>query len=100
MMNVIQDVPVQLLQASDLSSLVEPSLPPDPDVNIYLPPLKVVRNVIDKMKNISDYLTITADMAHRLSFMIENDSVKVSTFYQNLQHPQIGGATVIYDSEL
>lgn len=55
-----------------------------------MPPLKLLRNVIDRMKNIHDYFIITANMAGELTLKVETDMVSVATFYTNLDHPQIG----------
>jgi HUS1 checkpoint protein len=57
-----------------------------------MPPLKLLRNVIDRMKNIHDYFIITANMAGELTLKVETDMVSVATFYTNLDHPQIGTA--------
>ncbi len=55
-----------------------------------MPPLKLLRHVIDKMKNVSDYLSIFANMAGELMFKVETDMVTIATMYKNLEHPQIG----------
>lgn len=90
MMTVLQDIPVKLLSASQLAQFQEPHLP-DPEVWILMPPLKLLRNVIDRMKNIHDYFIITANMAGELTLKVETDMVSVATFYTNLDHPQIEG---------
>lgn len=55
-----------------------------------MPPLKLLRNVIDRMKNIHDFFIITANMAGELTLKVETDMVSIATFYTNLEHPQIG----------
>lgn len=66
-----------------------------------MPPLKLLRHVIDKMKNIADILCIEANMvicitflAHvkngELLFKVETETVTIQTKYSNLEHPQIG----------
>ena len=89
-MNIIQDIPIVLLSAQQLSQYIEPHLP-DPEVHIMMPPLKILRNVIDKMKNVSDSLTMEANMAGELTFRVETEMVSIATFYKNLDHPQIEG---------
>jgi len=56
-----------------------------------MPPLKLVRNVVDRLKNISDYLVISANMAGLLKLSVELEMVTIATFYKNLEHPQIEG---------
>jgi HUS1 checkpoint protein len=84
------DVPIRLLSAGQLEQLVEPDVP-DPDVHIVMPPLKLVRNVVERMKNMSDVLTIEANMDGMLMLSIDTELVTVSTFYRNLIHLQIQG---------
>jgi hypothetical protein len=88
-MSILQDVPVNMLSPSQIASFVEPLLP-DPEVYIMMPPLKLLRNVVDRMKNIDDYLTIQANMAGEFTLKVETDMVSVATFYRNLDHPHIG----------
>jgi HUS1 checkpoint protein len=90
LMTIIQDVPIVLLSAQQLAQYIEPHLP-DPEVHIMMPPLKVLRHVIDKMKNVSDHLLIEANMAGELTFRVETEMVSIATFYRNLEHPQIEG---------
>ncbi|KAL6076666.1 DNA damage checkpoint control protein [Balamuthia mandrillaris] len=90
MMSVVQDIPVKLLTAAQLQQFIEPYLP-DPEVYIMLPPLKLMRSVIDRMKNIHDYLIITANMAGDLTLKVETELVSIATFYRQLEHPQIEG---------
>lgn len=55
-----------------------------------MPPLKLLRHVIDKMKNISDFLAIEANMGGKMVFKVETETVTIHTIYLNLEHPQIG----------
>ena len=88
-MAVQQDIPIKLLSASQLAQFNEPHLP-EPEVYIMVPPLKLLRNVVDRMKNIHDYLGISANMGGELTLKVETDMVSIATFYTNLHHPQIG----------
>ncbi|PRP88712.1 checkpoint clamp complex protein [Planoprotostelium fungivorum] len=89
-MSIVQDVPISMLTQVQFSSYIEPHLP-DPDVQIMMPPLKILRNVIDKMKNVGEYLSIWANMAGEIRFKVESDMVTIQTSYRNLDHPQIEG---------
>jgi HUS1 checkpoint protein len=48
---ITQEVPIDIKPAEDIS-LAEPPQLPKPEVNVYLPPLKTVKNVVDKMKSL------------------------------------------------
>jgi HUS1 checkpoint protein len=89
-MSILQDVPVNVLSPAQIASFVEPLLP-DPEVYIMMPPLKLLRNVVDRMKNIDDYLTVQANMAGEFTLKVETDMVSIATFYRNLDHPHIEG---------
>ncbi len=89
-MTITQDVPITLLSAQQFASLTEPHLP-DPKVHVLLPPLRVLRPVVDRMKNISEFLTISANMAGSLALKVDTDLASVATFYSNLEHPTIEG---------
>jgi len=89
-MKIVQDIPVAILTAAQLSQYTEPQLP-DPEVYILVPPLRKLRNVVDRMKNIDNYLIINANMSGELSLKVQTESVSVATFYKNLEHPQIEG---------
>jgi HUS1 checkpoint protein len=90
MMSVLQDIPIKLLSSAQLAQFSEPHLP-DPEVWIMMPPLKLLRSVIDRMKNVYDYLTIMANMGGELTLKVETDMVSIATFYTGLDHPQIEG---------
>jgi len=89
-MAIVQDIPVELMTPAQIERHVEPHLD-DPVVHIMMPTLRNVRNVVDRMKNISDQLTVKANMGGQLSFIVESSLITVETKYKNLDHPQIEG---------
>ena len=52
-----------------------------------MPPIKIMKNVIERMKNLSDYVTIAANYAGEMVFKIEKDVVTVSTHFEGLSYP-------------
>ncbi|TKS87325.1 Checkpoint protein HUS1 [Collichthys lucidus] len=52
---VTHDVPVDVIPRRLWHEFKEPSMP-DFDVSVYLPPLKTMKNVVDRMKNLSNFL--------------------------------------------
>jgi HUS1 checkpoint protein len=87
-MSIVQDVPITLVSASQFAQLNEPQLP-DPKVHIMLPVLKTLRPIIDRMKNISEFLLIHANMRGELSLKVDTEVVSVETIYKNLERPQV-----------
>jgi len=89
---VTQDVPIQPLSPEQMNTFIEPELP-TPDIIIMMPKLKDMKNVIKRMKNLNKNLTIRANMNGELTLMVRTELVSITTFYRNLEHPQIEGGT-------
>jgi len=87
-----QEVPIQPLSADQMNAFIEPILP-DPDIVIMMPPLKAMRNVIERMKDLDSTLTIQANMGGEMTLKVQTDMVSIATFYRNLEHPQLEGRT-------
>ncbi|KAJ5078454.1 checkpoint protein [Anaeramoeba ignava] len=82
-MIVTHDVPVQVLTPQNLEQHPEPTLP-EPEVKIMMPRLEVLQKVIEKMKNLSDFLIIEGDMGGNLKLKVETDVVTAETSFSNL----------------
>ncbi|KAG1934337.1 checkpoint protein HUS1 [Pimephales promelas] len=59
-------------------------------VSIYLPPLKTMRSVVDRMKNLSNYLVMEANMNGEMNLKIETELVSVTTHFKELGNPPWG----------
>ncbi|XP_015325500.1 checkpoint protein HUS1 isoform X2 [Bos taurus] len=57
---VTHDIPVKVIPRKLWKDLQEPTVP-DADVSIYLPVLKTMKSVVEKMKNISNHLRLQTD---------------------------------------
>ncbi|XP_078147560.1 checkpoint protein HUS1 isoform X2 [Centroberyx gerrardi] len=62
---VTHDLPVDVIPRRLWAEFKEPSMP-DFDVSIYLPPLKTMKNVVDRMKNLSNFLVMMMTMDLRM----------------------------------
>jgi HUS1 checkpoint protein len=99
-MSIVQDVPITMVSASQFAQLNEPSLP-EPKVTIMLPVLKTLRPIVDRMKNISEFLLINANMRGELSLKVDTDMVSIETIYKNLEIPQVcppASSSIAYSS--
>ena len=56
-LSLVQDVPIMVQTKKRLLDVQEPPLDP-PKVKIYMPDLKKLKSVLDKMKNFSDQILI------------------------------------------
>ncbi|XP_029954934.1 checkpoint protein HUS1 [Salarias fasciatus] len=86
---VTHTVPVDVIPRRLWHELKEPSMP-DFDVSIYLPPLKTMKNVVDRMKNLSNFLVVKANLNGEMNLKIETDLVSVSTHFRDLGNPPWG----------
>ncbi|XP_010884138.1 checkpoint protein HUS1 isoform X2 [Esox lucius] len=86
---VTHDIPVDVIPRRLWHDFKEPSVP-DFDVSIYLPPLKTMKNVVDRMKNLSNFLVIEANLNGEMNLKIETDLVSVTTHFKDLGNPPWG----------
>ncbi|KAK0168118.1 hypothetical protein PV327_001951 [Microctonus hyperodae] len=80
----VHDVPIRIIHRREWAAYQAPNIP-DFDITIELPPLKHIRNVVEKMKNMSPYLTIVANNDGAFILKIDTDSASVATHYRDLQ---------------
>ncbi|XP_062841775.1 checkpoint protein HUS1 isoform X2 [Trichomycterus rosablanca] len=89
---VTHDIPVDIIPRRLWHDFKEPIMP-DFDVSIYLPPLKTMKSVVDRMKNLSNYLVVEANHSGEMNLKIETDLVSVTTHFKDLGHPPWGDGT-------
>ncbi|KAG8442700.1 hypothetical protein GDO86_011481 [Hymenochirus boettgeri] len=83
---VTHDIPVSVIPRRLWNDFKEPSVP-DFDVSIYLPALKTMKNVVERMKNLSNFIVIEANRNGEINMKIETDLVSVSTHFKDLGNP-------------
>ncbi|XP_033854575.3 checkpoint protein HUS1-like isoform X1 [Acipenser ruthenus] len=86
---VTHDIPVGVIPKKLWNDFKEPSVP-DFDVSIYLPPLKTMKNVVERMKNLSNFLVLEANLNGEMNLKIETDLVSVTTHFKDLGNPSWG----------
>ncbi|BGP49782.1 Checkpoint protein hus1 [Rhodotorula kratochvilovae] len=90
---ITQDVPVLVKKAADIDQLKEPLCPP-PEVLLYLPPLNLLRTVVERLKTISPYITLSANNVGELRLRAESDDAKVETEWRGLRRPTQGAEDI------
>ncbi|XP_055038210.1 checkpoint protein HUS1 [Misgurnus anguillicaudatus] len=86
---VTHDIPVDVIPRRLWHDFREPRMP-DFDVSIYLPPLKTMKSVVDRMKNLSNYLVMEANLKGEMNLKIETELVSVTTHFKELGNPPWG----------
>lgn len=84
--NVVHDISVTVLPKRLWSDYEEPEMP-EFDVSIALPALKLLRNVVDKMKSMSSYVIISANHDGEMKLLIETEIASVCTYFKELANP-------------
>uniref|UniRef100_A0A8D0EJQ6 Checkpoint protein n=1 Tax=Strix occidentalis caurina TaxID=311401 RepID=A0A8D0EJQ6_STROC len=83
---VTHDIPVGVIPRRLWNDFREPSVP-DFDVSIYLPVLKTMKSVVERMKNLSNSIVIEANLNGEMNLKIETDLVSVTTHFKDLGNP-------------
>ncbi|KAM4029389.1 checkpoint protein HUS1 isoform 1-T1 [Anomaloglossus baeobatrachus] len=83
---VTHDIPVSVIPRRLWNDFKEPTVP-DFDVSIYLPAIKMMKNVVERMKNLSNFIVIEANRNGEINLKIETDLVSVSTHFKDLGNP-------------
>ncbi|XP_074653018.1 checkpoint protein HUS1-like [Tubulanus polymorphus] len=86
---VTHDVPVHVIPKRLWAEYDEPAMP-EFDVSIYMPSLKVLRNVVDRMKTMSNFIIISANRSGEFIVKVETDSVTIATHFRDLKNPVFG----------
>lgn len=80
----VHDVPVRLVPRKEWQEHKMPDVP-EFDISLEIPNLKCLRYIVDRMKNMSSQLIITANKCGTLILKIEVDYATVSTHFKGLQ---------------
>ncbi|XP_069715809.1 checkpoint protein HUS1 isoform X1 [Phaenicophaeus curvirostris] len=83
---VTHDIPVAVIPRRLWNDFREPSVP-DFDVSIYLPALKTMKSVVERMKNLSNSIVIEANLSGEMNLKIETALVCVTTHFKDLGNP-------------
>ncbi|XP_005108484.1 checkpoint protein HUS1 [Aplysia californica] len=83
---VVHDVPVTVVARKHWPDFAEPVMPKF-DVSIALPQLRLLKSVVDKMKNLSNYVALSANCNGEMKLSVETDMVAVNTHFQGLHNP-------------
>ncbi|XP_061441791.1 checkpoint protein HUS1 isoform X2 [Rhineura floridana] len=83
---VTHDIPVGVIPRKLWNDFREPRVP-DFDVSIYLPVLKTMKSVVERMKNLSNSIVIEANLNGEMNLKIETDLVCVTTHFKELGNP-------------
>ena len=82
--DIVHDIPIQILKASEIIHYLPPTDIPPPTVALKLSRCKVMKNIIDRMKNFSKSVELVAYQTGRIIFRV-NSSCLINTYINGLQ---------------
>ncbi|OAL19957.1 hypothetical protein AYO22_09484 [Fonsecaea multimorphosa] len=96
---ITQDIPVKVLAMAVVESLHQPRTP-EPDVNIFLPPLAQVKTISERFTRLaiattkgssaaSPRLELSANMHGSLKISVKTDALNITSRWTGLAHPQL-----------
>nr|CAG4648466.1 EOG090X0TJE [Moina brachiata]SVE93436.1 EOG090X0TJE [Moina brachiata] len=80
---IVHDVPVLLIPRRLWSEYVEPE-PVDPDISTHLPHLRLLKSIVERMKNLANMATITITVQGSMTITVETDMVSVTSHFEDL----------------
>jgi len=90
---VVHDIPVTVVPRRHWDDYQEPPTT-DFDVSVVMPPLKTVKNVVERMRTIGLSMIWSASKTGALTLRAENDTVQVATHFKDLVSPTPGRANM------
>lgn len=88
----VHDVPVLLIPRKEWPEHKMPDIP-EFDISLEVPQMRYLRHIVDRMKNMSSQLTVTANKCGTLIIKIDVDYATVSTHFKGLQVWESGEET-------
>eukprot|EP00050_Salpingoeca_kvevrii_P022663 m.130295 g.130295 ORF g.130295 m.130295 type:complete len:407 (-) comp9781_c0_seq5:175-1395(-) len=85
---ISHDLPIQVCSHEEIERTRPPILPV-PDVNVYLPDPALLKNIVDKMRSMSNKLIVSANNSGELSLQIDSTMVTVTTSFNHLENPPV-----------
>jgi len=85
---VTHDVPITLIPLSHWKEYEEPTMP-EFDVSIYLPPLRILRTVVERIKNLDNHVTVSASWEGNMTLRVNSELVNTTTYFNDLDVPQL-----------
>ncbi|KAF5272405.1 hypothetical protein FQA39_LY07873 [Lamprigera yunnana] len=80
---VVHDIPVEVILRQNWDEYAEPIFN-NFHVSIEMPNLRTIKNIVERMKNMSNLLTVSATKNGRLTLQIKTNVVRVSAYFSNL----------------
>ncbi|ORZ13944.1 checkpoint protein Hus1/Mec3 [Absidia repens] len=86
-----QELEVERLPSERIRHIWEPPVLDNPHAYIVFPGLQTIKPLVDRMKSLSKYMTIAANMNGQLKLSVDTDAVQVESAFSGLDNPRLEG---------
>nr|CAG4647633.1 EOG090X0TJE [Megafenestra aurita]SVE92833.1 EOG090X0TJE [Megafenestra aurita] len=80
---VVHDIPVNLVPKRLWNDYAEPEVM-DPDLSVFMPQLRLMKSIVERMKNLANMATLHITSEGALILTVETDTVSVSSHFDGL----------------
>nr|SVE84689.1 EOG090X0TJE [Daphnia pulex] len=80
---VVHDIPVNLVPRRLWNDYVEPEVV-DPDISVHMPQLRLMKSIIERMKNLANMATLHVTSEGLLTLTVETEAVSVTSHFDHL----------------
>lgn len=86
--SVTHDIPVGVVPQRVWPEYQEPTMLAH-DVSICLPPIRLLKSVVERLKNMDSCFVLAANCKGALTLQVETDVVSVTTHFKDLENPVV-----------
>eukprot|EP00127_Corallochytrium_limacisporum_P001326 Clim_evm16s51 gene=Clim_evmTU16s51 len=86
---LIQDIPIMRIDPTDTPEYDIPSNFPDPQVSIYMPDIRRLRTILERLRAMSNQITLRANHIGELFLEVNTDAVNISVLFSNVKYTKI-----------
>ncbi|XP_008834895.1 checkpoint protein HUS1B [Nannospalax galili] len=83
---LVHDLPTRVMPQRWWAAYAEPHVP-TPDASIYLPSLKTLRSMVERMARMGSHVQLEADLTGRMNLSVETELVSVKSYFRDLGNP-------------
>lgn len=80
---ITHDIPVKVISTRGAADFDEPSVG-RATLSVQMPPLRLLKHMIERMKCLSEFVTMEASDRGELVFSIDADAISVGSYFRNL----------------
>ncbi|KAG1140291.1 hypothetical protein G6F37_009782 [Rhizopus arrhizus] len=96
--DMIDELEIEIINSDRMAYVREPAMLAMPHTYILLPNVAVLKPVAERLKSLSKYLTLSANMNGVFKISIESTACQCEAIYERLENPRLEGHQPTQDS--